>query len=182
MSATTNIPNLEFYFKKSKIFLYLLICMGFIVISLYLITTPKTFVTSYLFSRNSTLIFIIGVLGFLLFSLAFLCILVQFFDKKPFVVISVKGINQRVYFRKNIDIKWSQIKVITPFLWEQRNIGTYGLTKNKVRFLQIITFEDKVHYISTVGLGMSVESLFTKIEEFYNNLPKEDGLNVKFMY
>ncbi|WP_162032347.1 STM3941 family protein [Chryseobacterium potabilaquae] len=101
------IQNIEIKLSKKKLMFLLLLAIGFVIISSLFSINPSYFVS--FITRSEKVIFLIGVLGTVVFGIASILLFIKLFDNKLGLVINKEGILDNTNFSSIGLIKWVDI-------------------------------------------------------------------------
>lgn len=163
--------------SKRKLVLLLSAGIGFVFFSCWFIVNPSNFVN--FITRSEIIIFIVGILGVVVFGVASVFLFIKLFDNKSGLVINKEGIIDNTNSSSMGLISWSDItkiykkKVISTeiLIIEIRNPEGYiqkanglkklGLKQNLKSYGTPIT-------LTSVGLQCSFDELERLVLESYN--------------
>lgn len=152
------IDKIELQFNKSKISLYILVTIIFVVIGVLFSTHPENF--NSLKIRNPNFIRIVGILAIIFFGTAVFFIFLKLFDKKSALIIDETGIIDYTNFSSIGLIKWEDIQ----------EIKTEKVASTK--FILIYVFNPEIYLNKAKGL----KKLLLK----GNNLQYKTPLSITF--
>lgn len=146
--------NIEIKLSKKKLILLLLAAIGFVIISLLFIINSSYFV-SFL-TRSEKVIFLIGIIGIIIFGSAFVLLFIKLFDNKPGLIINKDGIIDNTNSSSIGLIRWVDIT----------NIRIEKVMSTKFLLIEVINpkeYIEKVNPIKKRSLKQNMKTYNTPI-------------------
>ncbi len=147
---------------KSKLILLLLAGMGFTYISFWFIFKPSQYVN--FISRSEINVFIVGILGILLFGICSIYLIIKLFDNKPGLIINEKGIIDNTNSNSLGLILWSDIVMISPIKVASTRLLLVKLKKPE-KYIERVNQINKLilrKNIKTYGTPITLTSVILK--------------------
>lgn len=158
-------------YNKFRLFLYIIVSILFVLGSIYLTLNQSDYS-----GRYNSIIFILAPLSIFLFLFATFYYIFLFITGSFLIKVNSQNIIiNRLFSYQNID--WSDILAISQYQINIPNPGSYGLTKIKQKFVEILTQDGKKHHISPVATGKNVDELLEWIKESCSKYPNLQSIN-----
>ena len=177
--------KIEIQLSKKKLFISLIIGIGFVLASLFFLFKPEYFVNSLITSLN--VVRIIGVVSVLFFGVCSIYIYRKIYDKSPGLIIDSSG----VYDNSNATsvglIKWSDVlEIIDKKVVSERvilikvNDGDNYIDKSSSKWVRRMMVINQKTYgtpisITANSLDITHDTLITSLNNYYTAYKGKEG-------